>query len=91
MSLRSGFEAAPVAAAGIVLYPRGSIYTTILESGSQSHTQDGLLGPNSIMVVYMEPLGMFSSVFRLQECRVWRHVGRMWSDLLRGSNYSEFS
>ena len=34
MSLRSGFEAAPVAAAGIVLYPRGSKYTTIVESGS---------------------------------------------------------
>ena len=37
--------------------PRGSIYTTIMELGSKSHNKDGLLGPNSIMVVYMNPLG----------------------------------
>ena len=39
-------------------YPRGSIYTTIMEVGSQNHNEDGFLGPNSIMVAYMEPLGM---------------------------------
>ena len=38
--------------------PRGSIYTTIMELGPQNHNGDGLLGPNSIMVVYMDPLGM---------------------------------
>ena len=32
--------------------PRGSIYTTIMELGSQNHNRDGLLGPNSIIVVY---------------------------------------
>ena len=37
--------------------PRGSIYTTIMELGSRSHIKDGLLGPNSIMVVCMDPLG----------------------------------
>ena len=37
--------------------PRGSIYTPIMELGSQSHSGDGLLGPNSIIVVYMDPLG----------------------------------
>ena len=37
--------------------PRGSTYTTIMELGPQSHNMDGLLGPNSIMVLYMEPLG----------------------------------
>ena len=37
--------------------PRGSIYTPIMESGSQNHSRDGLLGPNSIIVVYMDPLG----------------------------------
>ena len=37
--------------------PRGSIYTAIMELGPQNHNGDGLLGPNSIIVVYMEPLG----------------------------------
>ena len=38
--------------------PRGSIHTTIMELGPQNHNNgDGLLGPNSIIVVYMDPLG----------------------------------
>ena len=37
--------------------PRGPIYTTIMELGHQNHNGDGLLGANSIMVVYMDPLG----------------------------------
>ena len=41
--------------------PRGSIYATIMELGSQNHNKDGLLGPNSIMVVYMEPLGYWTT------------------------------
>ena len=40
------------------LNPRGSIYTTIMELGPKNHNGDGLLGPNSIMVVYMDPLGI---------------------------------
>ena len=36
--------------------PGGSIYTTSTESGPQNHYEDGLLGPNSIMVVHMDPL-----------------------------------
>ena len=40
-----------------MLLPRGSIYTTIMELGPQNHNGDGLLGPNSILVVYMNPLG----------------------------------
>ena len=43
--------------------PRGSIYTTIMELSSQNHIKDGLLGPNSIMVVYMEPLGILHGRF----------------------------
>ena len=39
------------------MFPRGSIYTTIMELGPQNHNGDGLLGPNSIIVVYMDPLG----------------------------------
>ena len=41
----------------ILNIPRGSINTPIMELGSRNHNRDGLLGPNSIMVVYMEPLG----------------------------------
>ena len=37
--------------------PRGSTNTPIMELGSQNHSRDGRLGPNSIIVVYMEPLG----------------------------------
>ena len=37
--------------------PRGSIYTTIMELGPQNHNGDGLLGANSIIVMYMDPLG----------------------------------
>ena len=33
--------------------PTGSIYTTILELGTQHHNRNGLLVPNSIMVVHM--------------------------------------
>ena len=29
-----------------------------MELGPQNHNGDGLLGPNSIMVVYVDPLGM---------------------------------
>ena len=42
---------------GELLGPRGSIYTTIMELGPQNHSGDGLLGPNSIIVVYVDPLG----------------------------------
>ena len=38
--------------------PRGSIYTTIMELGPQSHSKDGLLGLNSIIVVHVDPLGI---------------------------------
>ena len=50
--------------------PRGSIWPNsrlesqrvhihyyIMELGPKNHNGDGLLGPNSIMVVYMDPLG----------------------------------
>ena len=29
-----------------------------MELGPENHNGDGLLGPNSIMVVYMDPLGV---------------------------------
>ena len=37
--------------------PYTLLITTIMELGPQSHYGDGLLGPNSIIVVYMDPLG----------------------------------
>ena len=37
--------------------PRGSIYPTIMELGPQNHNGDGLLGPNSVVVGNMDPLG----------------------------------
>ena len=37
--------------------PRGSIYTTIMESGPQNRTKDCLSGPNSRIVVYIDSLG----------------------------------
>ena len=33
------------------------MYTTIMEFGPENHNGDGLLEPNSIIVVYMDPLG----------------------------------
>ena len=39
-------------------FPRGSIYLTIMELAPQNHNGDGLLGPNCIVVVYMDPLGL---------------------------------
>ena len=44
-------------------YPKGSRYSTIMELGPQSLNKDGLLGPNPIMVVYMEPLGTNALLF----------------------------
>ena len=32
--------------------PKGSMYTTIMDFGPKNHNGDGLLGPNSTMVVY---------------------------------------
>ena len=40
---------------------RGSIYTTIMELGIKNHNGDGLLGSNSIMAVYMDPLGQLNT------------------------------
>ena len=37
--------------------PRGSTDTTIKELGPKYHTVEGIMGPNSLMVVYVDPLG----------------------------------
>ena len=44
---------------GMIHIPRGFIYTTIMELGPQNHNREGLSGPNSIIVVYMDPLGLY--------------------------------
>ena len=43
------------------LIPRGSIYTTIMELGPKRPFLLWFWGPNSIMVVYVDPLGSFTS------------------------------
>ena len=47
----------PLGKVGFAGLLRGSICTTIVELGPQNHNKDGLLEPNSIVVVYMDPLG----------------------------------
>ena len=48
-----------------------------MELGSQDHNRDGLLGHNSIMVVYMDPLGIkvslkaFEDVLAAVDARRW--------------------
>ena len=37
--------------------PRSSVQATFIELGPQNHDKDGLLGPHSIMVVYMDLSG----------------------------------
>ena len=43
-------------------YPRGSIYTTIKELGPKYHIIVGIMSPNSLMVVYVETLGIAAGV-----------------------------
>ena len=40
----------------LVGLPKGSIYTTIVALGPKNHNMNGLLVPNSILVVHMDPL-----------------------------------
>ena len=42
------------------LNPRGSIYTTIRKLGPQIPYLEGVMGPTSVMVVYVDPLGIVS-------------------------------
>ena len=43
---------------------RGSIYTTIRKSGPKHRTIEGSMGPNSLMVVYVDPLGQSVSLIQ---------------------------
>ena len=38
-----------------------------MELGPQNHNEDGLLGPNSIIVVYMDPLGKWTPILVSEE------------------------
>ena len=40
---------------------KGRRYTAIMELAPQNHNGDGLLGANSIIVMYMDPLGIQTS------------------------------
>ena len=43
-----------------LLWARGSIYTTIMELAPKRPSPLWFWGPNSIIIVYMDPLGSFS-------------------------------
>ena len=50
-----------------------------MERGPQNHNEDGLLGPNSIMVVSLDPLGYARVYVRAPLtgiCRVYARVSR---------------
>ena len=61
MGLKPGFR---------IYFPRGSMYTTIMDLGPQNHNGDGLLGPNSKIVVYMDPLGLAPKILRSNAFRL---------------------
>ena len=46
------------------------MYTTIMDLGPQNHNGDGLLGPNSKIVVYMDPLGLAPNILRSNAFRL---------------------
>ena len=39
-----------------------SIYTTVRGSGPHTHTIEGIMGPNALVVVYVDPLGLSDSL-----------------------------
>ena len=39
-------------------YPQGTYTLPLWNYSPQNHNRDGLLGPNSTMVVYIDPLGL---------------------------------
>ena len=45
------------------MYPKGSIYTTIMELGPERPSLLWFWGPNSIIEVYMDPLGIYIYIF----------------------------
>ena len=47
--------------------PGGSRYTTFKELGPKYHTIEGIMGPNSLMAVYVNPLGYIWRTFRARE------------------------
>ena len=52
-----------------IWFPEGLYALPLLtmELGPQNHNRDGLLVPNSIMVVYMDPLGYTCFIMRPKE------------------------
>ena len=46
-----------------------------MELGPQNHNKDVLLGPNSIIVVYRDPLGSLRTKWTLKGFKVLMHIG----------------
>ena len=60
-----------------------------MELGPQNLNKDGLLGPNSIMVVYMEPLGILYLMRSSNSwIRTWGDYSGDYTVLLSGPFYS---
>ena len=66
--------------------PYTLLITTIMELGPQSHYGDGLLGPNSIIVVYMDPLGKCRFTLKGAD-RSQPGQGR-WGEIPKSQSYS---
>ena len=49
----------------MVYYPRGSIYTTIMELGPKRPSLLWFWDPNSIIGVFMDPLGIGALIIRM--------------------------
>ena len=70
------------------IFSGGSICTTIMELGPQNHDGDWSLEPNSIIVVYMDPLGFLEALnanaggrllYGPWTCSSWLPLGRIRS------------
>ena len=60
-----------------------------MELGHQNHNRDGLLGPNSIMVVYMDPLGTVPRTHEARGIGLGFQSTAACSPRTRGSKYLE--
>ena len=69
--------------------PQGPyILTTIVELGPQNNTKDGLLGPNSIAAVYIDPLGAQTSARFTELSRTCPHSQDRFQSTQQSQTYT---
>ena len=56
-----------------IYIPRGSTYTTIMELGPRRPSPLWFWGPNSIVVVYMDPLG-YIYIYYIIRVYIYTHI-----------------